>query len=142
MEERMTYGDLTTYLGYIGMIFAPLNFFSTFTNIITDTINAAQRYFETIDMIPEITDAPDAVELDEIKGDLTFDKVCFHYVPNRPILKDVSFKIKAGQHIGLVGHTGSGKSTIANLITRMYDVISGSVSIDGHDIKKIKIDSF
>ncbi len=141
MEQRMTYGDLTTYLGYTGMIFAPLNFFSTFTNIITDTINSAQRYFETIDMIPDITDDPEAVELDEIKGDLKFDKVCFHYVPNRPILKDVSFEIKAGEHIGLVGHTGSGKSTIANLITRMYDVISGSISIDGHEIKKIKIDS-
>ncbi|MBP3333650.1 MAG: ATP-binding cassette domain-containing protein [Clostridia bacterium] len=141
MEQRMTYGELTTYLGYTGMIFAPLNFFSTFTNIITDTINSAQRYFETIDMIPDITDDPEAVTLDEIKGDLTFDKVCFHYVPNRPILKDVSFEIKAGQHIGLVGHTGSGKSTIANLITRMYDVISGSISIDGHEIKKIKIDS-
>jgi ATP-binding cassette subfamily B protein len=92
-------------------------------------------------MIPDILDDKDAVFLDEIKGEVVFDKVCFHYTPNRPILKDVSFKITAGQHIGLVGHTGSGKSTIANLITRMYDVISGNIYIDGYDLKKIDLNS-
>ncbi|MBQ8742152.1 MAG: ATP-binding cassette domain-containing protein [Clostridia bacterium] len=141
MGDNMTYGELTTYIGYTALIFAPLNFFSTFTNIITDTINSAQRYFETIDMIPDILDDKEASVLDEIKGEVVFDKVCFHYTPNRPILKDVSFKIEAGQHVGLVGHTGSGKSTIANLITRMYDVISGSIYIDGHEIKKIDLNS-
>ncbi|MBR6709619.1 MAG: ABC transporter ATP-binding protein, partial [Clostridia bacterium] len=141
MGEHMTYGQFATYLGYVGMIFGPLNFFTNFTNMLTDTINSAVRMFETLDMIPEITDAPNAVELDTIKGDIVFDQVNFHYNPNRPILKDVSFTIHAGDHVGLVGHTGSGKSTIANLITRMYDVISGSISIDGHNIKEIKVDS-
>ena len=141
MDEYMTYGQFATYLGYIGMIFGPLNFFTNFTNMLTDTINSAVRMFETLDMIPEITDAPNAVELDSIGGDIIFDRVGFHYNPNRPILKDVSFTIHAGDHVGLVGHTGSGKSTIANLITRMYDVISGSISIDGHNVKDIKVDS-
>ena len=141
MGKTMTYGQLTTYLGYLGMIFGPLNFFSTFTNLITDTINSAQRMFEVLDMIPEITDAQEPVKLDEIKGDIVFDQVQFHYAPNRPILKNVSFEIHAGDHVGLVGHTGSGKSTIANLITRMYDVISGSITIDGHNIKDIEIQS-
>lgn len=141
MGKTMTYGQLTTYLGYLGMIFGPLNFFSTFTNLITDTINSAQRMFEVLDMIPEITNAPEPVKLDEIRGDIVFDQVQFHYAPNRPILKNVSFRIHAGDHVGLVGHTGSGKSTIANLITRMYDVISGTITIDGHNIKDIDIQS-
>ena len=134
----MSYGELTTFVGYMGMIFAPLNFFSNFTNMLTDTLNSAMRMFEVQDMVPEIADAPDAVELQQIKGDIEFKEVGFHYNPNRPILKNVSFQIHAGDRIGLVGHTGSGKSTIANLITRMYDVVSGSVTIDGVDVKQIK----
>lgn len=141
MGGAMTYGQLTTYLSYVGMIFAPLSFFTNFTNLLTDTMNSADRIFETMDTIPEITDAKNAVHLDEIKGHIVFDKVCFHYSPNRPILKNISYEIKPGDNVGLVGHTGSGKSTIANLITRMYDVVSGSISIDGHNIKDIEISS-
>lgn len=139
--KQMTYGELTAYFGYLGMIFGPLNFFTNFTNLVTDTMNSAQRMFETIDTIPEITDSPDAVTLDTLKGDIEFDHVSFHYSVNKPILKDVSFHIRPGDHVGVVGHTGSGKSTIANLITRMYDTISGSVSIDGINIKDIKGES-
>ncbi|MBQ3099177.1 MAG: ABC transporter ATP-binding protein [Kiritimatiellae bacterium] len=138
MGMEMTYGEFTTYLGYIGMIFGPLQFFSTFTDLVTDTINAANRMFEVLDQVPEIMDAPDAVDMPEFKGDIEFSNISFHYNPNRPILKDVNIKIHAGDNIGLVGHTGSGKSTIANLITRMYDPISGSILMDGVDLKKIK----
>ena len=141
MGARMTFGELQTYLGYIGMIFAPLDFFTNFTNIMTDTMNSASRMFETLDQVPDITDAADAVELPRIRGDIRFDHVNFHYNPNRPILKDVSFEIKQGDHVGIVGHTGSGKSTVANLVTRMYDVISGSVEIDGYNVKQIKVSS-
>ena len=141
MGGDMTYGEFTTYLGYIGMIFGPLQFFTNFTNMLTDTINSAERMFEVLDANPDIMDAPDAVELETLKGDITFQNVCFHYNPNRPILKDVNIKIHAGDNIGLVGHTGSGKSTIANLITRMYDTISGTIYLDGIDIRKIKTES-
>ena len=137
MNKTMTYGQFATYLGYIGMIFGPLNFFTQFTNMVTDTANCAQRMFEIVDAIPEITDAPDAVHFDRLKGDIRFENVCFHYAPNRPILKNVSMHINAGDHIGLVGHTGSGKSTIANLINRLYDTISGTISIDGVNVKHI-----
>ncbi|MCI8387732.1 MAG: ABC transporter ATP-binding protein [Clostridiales bacterium] len=138
MNKHMTYGDFATYLGYIGMIFGPLNFFTQFTNMVTDTANCAQRMFEITDAIPEITDAPDAVHFDRLQGDIKFENVCFHYAPNRPILKNVSLHIHPGDHIGLVGHTGSGKSTIANLINRLYDTISGSISIDGVNVKHIE----
>jgi len=138
MNKTMTYGEFTTFFGYIGMIFGPLNFFTNFTSMLTDTINSAQRMFEIVDAVPEITDAKDAIDVGRIKGDIEFRKVCFHYAANRPILKNMSFKINAGDHIGLVGHTGSGKSTIANLICRLYDCISGAVYIDGYNIRDIK----
>lgn len=141
MNNHMTYGDFATYFSYIGMIFGPLNFFTSFTDQLTDTINSAQRMFEILDAVPEITDAPDAVAIDRIRGEIEFKRVNFHYAANRPILKDVSFKINPGDHVGLVGHTGAGKSTIANLITRLYDVISGSIEIDGINVKQIKGES-
>ncbi len=141
MGESMTYGEFVTYLGYIGFIFGPLQFFSTLPEVFTDTMNAAQRVFEILDMVPEIMDAPDAVDKSELEGDIEFKNVSFHYNPNRPILKNVDIKIKRGDNIGLVGHTGSGKSTIVNLITRMYDPISGQICIDGVDLKKLKSSS-
>ncbi|MBR4205784.1 MAG: ATP-binding cassette domain-containing protein [Clostridia bacterium] len=141
MGQHMTYGEFTTYLGYIGMIFGPLQFFSTFTNLVTDTMNAAQRMFEILDMVPEVMDDHDPIDKETFDGDIEFKNVSFHYNPNRPILKDVNIKIHAGDNIGLVGHTGSGKSTIANLITRMYDPISGQILVDGVDLKKIRMSS-
>lgn len=136
--DTMTYGQLTTYIGYTGLIFSPLSFFTNFTNQVTEVMNCAVRMFEVMDMTPEVAEAPNPVHLDTIKGDIVFDHVSFHYNPNRPILKDISFTIHEGDRIGLVGHTGSGKSTIANLITRMYDVVSGSITIDGVDIKQLE----
>ena len=141
MGERMTYGDLVVYMGYTGMIFGPLGFFTNFTNMVTDTLNSAVRMFEVLDQVPEVAEAPDPVRLDSIEGEIVFDHVNFHYNPNRPILKDISFTIKKGDHVGLVGHTGSGKSTIANLITRMYDTVSGTITIDGVDIKQLETNS-
>ena len=140
MGGKMTYGQLATYIGYLGMIFGPLDFFSTFTNLITDTINSAQRMFEVLDTVPDITDAKEPHKPEKIEGNISFDRVCFHYTPNRPILNNITFDIKKGDHVGLVGHTGSGKSTVANLITRMYEVISGTVSIDGVNVKDISLD--
>ncbi len=141
MSQEMTYGEFATYLSYIGMIFGPLNFFTNFTNMVTDTANCAQRMFEIVDAIPEITDAKEPVAFERLAGDIEFSNVCFHYAPNRPILKNVSLKINAGDHIGLVGHTGSGKSTIANLINRLYDTISGTITIDGVNVKQILTES-
>ncbi len=141
MGKTMTYGQLSVYMGYTCMIFGPLSFFTNFTNIVTDTMNSAVRMFEVLDTTPEVVESPNPVRLDSIEGEIVFDHVNFHYNPNRPILKDISFTIKKGDHVGLVGHTGSGKSTIANLITRMYDTVSGTITIDGVDIKDLEIHS-
>ncbi len=141
MGEHMTYGELSVYMGYTGMIFGPLGFFTNFTNMVTETMNSAVRMFEVLDTAPEVVEAEDPVRLDAINGEIVFDHVNFHYNPNRPILKDISFTIHKGDHVGLVGHTGSGKSTIANLITRMYDTVSGTIQIDGVDIKQLEMNS-
>lgn len=141
MEKTMTYGQFGAYFAYLGMIFGPLHFFTAFTDQLTQAMNSAQRMFEIIDTVPEITEVADAVHIERLKGEIEFKKVCFHYAANRPILKNVSFKINPGDNIGLVGHTGSGKSTIANLINRLYDVISGSIKIDGVNVKKLKNDT-
>jgi ATP-binding cassette subfamily B protein len=121
------------------MIFGPLQFFTSLADQITEMTNSAQRMFEVLDTPRDIVDTKDPVKLEGMKGEIEFEEVCFHYLANRPILRNMSFKIKQGDYIGLVGHTGAGKSTIANLITRMYDVISGSIKIDGHNIKDIEI---
>ena len=137
MNHNMNFGELMTFIGYLGMIYGPLEFFANLTEQLTDTANSAERMFEVLDAVPDVSEAPDAVPVD-IKGQITFQDVCFHYAPNRPILKNVSLTIEAGENVGLVGHTGSGKSTIVNLIMRLYDVISGSISIDGVNVKHIK----
>ncbi len=141
MGKSMSYGDLMVYMGYTGMIFGPLSFFTNFTNMVTDTMNSAVRMFEVLDTVPEVVEAENPVRMDHMEGKIVFDHVNFHYNPNRPILKDISFTIEQGDHVGLVGHTGSGKSTIANLVTRMYDTVSGTITIDGVDIKDMEMHS-
>lgn len=140
MGKQMDFGALMTFIGYLGMIYGPLEFFASLTEQLTDTANSAQRMFEILDAVPDINESKNPVDL-KIKGDIKFENVCFHYKPNRQILNDINIDIKAGENVGLVGHTGSGKSTIANLITRLYDTVSGTIYIDGVNIKDIKIEN-
>ena len=102
---------------------------------------SSAKIFAILDMQPEIVDSEDAVEMDEIKGDIEFKDVWFSYIPDEWVLKGVSFKVDAGQTCAFVGATGSGKSTILSLICRNYDIQKGQILIDGVDIKKIKISS-
>jgi len=141
MDKYMTLGELLMYMQYIGMIFGPLEFFTSIAYQITQITNSAHRIFEVLDAPRDIIDIQEPVKLENIKGNIEFENVCFHYTPNRPIIRNMSFKINQGDYIGLVGHTGAGKSTIANLITRLYDVISGQISIDGHNVKNIEIET-
>ncbi len=104
-----------------------------------NTIAYLERIFEAMDEPVLIDDAPDAYDIPEIKGEVTFDHVVFGYEPGKVILNDVSFDIKPGQSVALVGPTGAGKTTVVNLISRFYDVNSGRVLIDGHDISKVTL---
>ena len=137
IDGVLTYGDFCTYLGYVGMVFAPLQFFSNYTMTVGQAAESASRIINLLEAEPEVGEAPDAVTLSEVGGRIEFSDVRFHYVPNRPILRGVSFTIEPGDHVGLVGHTGSGKSTIANLLLRMYDVTGGSIRVDGVDVRRL-----
>src|SRR5690606_1977951 len=102
---------------------------------------SSERIFEFIDEKPTVSEKEDAKPLPEIRGDVSFENIVFEYEPNRPALKNISINVKAGQSIALVGHTGSGKSTIINLLCRFYDPVQGRVLIDGMDIRDVSLES-
>jgi ATP-binding cassette subfamily B multidrug efflux pump len=108
-------------------------------NSIQSALAGAERVFEIMDEAPDL-DAPDARALSHIAGDVAFDDVCFSYEPGVPVLQHVSLHAEPGQMIALVGPTGAGKTTIANLLTRFYDVDSGAICVDGSDVRDVKKD--
>lgn len=139
--DKVSLGTFIAFSSYIGMFWQPINNLSNFYNQIITNIAGAERIFEVLDTEAEISDATDVTEIPEIKGQVTFEHVSFSYDENTKVLNDVSFQIKPGETIALVGPTGAGKTTIVNLISRFYDVQDGTVSIDGHDVKKVSIES-
>lgn len=134
-------GALVSFGSYIAMFWQPLMNLSNFYNQLVTNITGAERIFEILDTEAEITDATNAVELPKIKGEVTFSHVSFHYDDDPDVLSDVSFTVKPGETIALVGPTGAGKSTIVNLLSRFYDVQKGEVKIDGYNIKDVSIAS-
>lgn len=140
-QSGVTIGVLIAFTAYISRFWAPINTIASFYNSLLTAISYLERIFETIDEPVEVKDAPDATDMPPIKGDVSFKHVRFSYEDGVPILKDVSFDVKQGQTIAIVGPTGAGKTTIVNLLSRFYNVDSGEVLIDGIDISKVKIHS-
>lgn len=134
-------GTLIAFSTYIGMFWNPIMNLSNFYNQLITNITGAERIFEILDTKPDISDDDNVTELPEIKGEVTFDHVSFAYDGDTQVLNDVSFTIKPGETIALVGPTGAGKTTIVNLISRFYDVQKGKVYIDGHNVKEVSIES-
>ena len=130
-----TYGKLIKFVAYVNMIYSPMYFFADMIDWSAECTNALQRLFEIYDTEPDITEKENAITPDAIRGDVEFRNVKFSYVKNRKVIDDVSFKINAEQTLGIVGHTGAGKSTIANLLIRLYDPEDGEVLIDGINVK-------
>ncbi len=139
--DKVSIGTLVAFGTYVGMFWHPIMNLSNFYNQIITNLAAAERIFEILDTEPEITDAADVIEMPVIKGEVTFENVTFSYDEQTDVLSDVSFTIKPGETIALVGPTGAGKTTIVNLISRFYDVQKGTVAIDGYDVKKVSIES-
>lgn len=141
LQGMATVGTIATFITYSRRFAQPLRQLADLYNTIQSALAGAERVFDIIDIKPEINDAPDAIALDNIVGDVVFDHVDFEYVPNVPVLQDVSLHAKPGQTIALVGPTGAGKTTVVNLLSRFYDIQGGAILVDGHDIRKVQKDS-
>lgn len=142
---EISLGVLVAFGSYATMFWNPIANLSTFLNQLVTNLSAAERVFDILDTEPEIQDAPDAGELPEITGTVSFEDVSFTYDEGTEnetqVLDHVSFTASPGETIALVGPTGAGKTTIVNLISRFYDIQKGTIRIDGYDLKKVKIDS-
>ncbi len=132
---------IVAFYQYINKFFNPIQNLAEQFNRLQATFASSEKIYKIFDIVPEVVDEPDAIELETVKGDIEFRNVWFSYLPDEWVLKDVSFKVNAGDTVAFVGSTGSGKTTILSLICRNYDIQKGEILIDGINIKKIKISS-
>ena len=141
LGQTITSYTVVAFYGYISRFFNPIQTLAEQFDMLQRSFASAEKIFTIMDMVPEVVDEPDAIELDEIKGEIEFKDVWFAYKPDEWVLKGVSFHVQPKQTVAFVGSTGSGKTTILSLICRNYDIQKGQILIDGIDIKKIKISS-
>jgi ATP-binding cassette, subfamily B, bacterial len=140
-EDGVTVGLLVMFVGLVAQFQSPLQELTNMTQQIQQAATSGQRVFEVLDTMPDMEDAPDAKPLDQIDGKVEFRNVTFGYDERRPVLRNISFTVAPGEMIGLVGPSGAGKSTTINLICRFYDVTSGAVLVDDHDVRNVKLQS-
>ena len=138
LQGWATVGTIAAFYNYSRKFAAPLRQLGDLYNQIQSALAGAERVLEVMDEQPELTDAPDAVALDDVAGEVVFDQVDFSYVPGVPVLKDVSLTARPGQTIALVGPTGAGKTTIINVLSRFYDLQDGAIYVDAHDIRQVQ----
>ena len=135
LTPNLNVGDVTAVIALMNRLYGPVNSLFNMHIDITRSMALFKRVFDYFDLPHEVTNKPGAVIVEDVVGNIDFENVNFHYAEELPILKDVSFTLESGQTLAIVGPSGAGKSTIINLIPRLYDTISGSVKIDGIDIK-------
>ena len=141
LGQTISSGTIVTFYMYISKFFTPIQNLAEQSNWLQSALASSEKVFSIMDIQPQMVDAPDAVELDEVKGDIEFRDVWFSYIPGEWVLQGVSFHVEPRQTVAFVGSTGSGKSTILSLICRNYEFQKGEILIDGIDIRKIKISS-
>lgn len=140
LTNRITFGQFFMLNAYLGMIYGPMQWFAQVNNWFSRAMAGAERVFEVLDMEPE-TVVGSGQKVD-IVGEVEFDNVRFGYDKSNPVIKGVSFKVKPGEMIGLVGHSGAGKSTTINLIARFYEPDTGAIKIDGHDYRELDLHDY
>ena len=139
LQGAMTAGALTVFLSYLSMFFKPVQDLAKMTNTIAQAAVSVERVRELLEADAEMPQRPDAREAGTLNGDIVFEHVAFSYTADQPVLKDVHFQIKAGEMVGVVGPTGSGKSTMVSLVPRFYDPSAGRVLVDGVDVRDFKL---
>ena len=135
----MTYGTLLTFIAYMNMIYSPLEFFVHFFDMTADCSNALQRLFEIMDAEPDVVEKENPERPESLGGSVEFENVSFSYQKGRKIIDGVTFNVPDGHVLGIVGHTGAGKSTLANLLMRMYDVDEGKIRIGGYPVRDLEL---
>ena len=141
LGQTITSEIVTIFYGYISRFFNPIQTLAEQFDMLQRSFASAEKIFTILDMVPQVVDEEDAIELEEIRGEIEFKDVWFAYKPDEWVLKGVSFHVQPRQTVAFVGSTGSGKTTILSLICRNYDIQKGQILIDGIDIKRIKISS-
>lgn len=142
IDGAVTPGDLFAFVLFAGILIGPFSSGARVFAQIREAQGATERVFEILDQKPEVADAPNAVELRQVEGDLTVARVSFAYDDRQPVLADFSFEAKSGEMIAIVGPTGAGKTTAMNLIHRFYDPTKGSISVDGRDLRSVTLESW
>ena len=138
LDVATLFGVLTAFTLYVGRFFDPIRDLVLQYTMIQRAMAGGERVFEVLDTPPRIQDRPDAIELEAVEGRVDFDNVFFHYVEGVPILRGIDLHVAPGETVAFVGHTGAGKTTITSLVSRGYEVSSGAIRIDGHDLRDIK----
>ena len=141
LAGRMTPGDLLLFTSYVQSMYKPVRNLARLSNKYSKATVSAERISEILEVEPEIQDAPDAVEASELAGEVVFEDVSFDYGDDESVLKDLSFAVRPGQRVALVGASGAGKSTLVSLILRLYQPQEGSIHIDGANIRDYKLES-
>jgi len=141
IEGEMSLGTLVAFIAYIASFYEPINRLTEVDNIFQEAIAAGERIFELLDETTEVSDPPGAESLPVIEGRIVFEAVCFRYGSGDRVLNDISFQIAPGEVVALVGPSGAGKTSIANLICRFYDPIQGAVTVDGYNLRRVKLTS-
>lgn len=135
--HSISLGVLITFVSYIAQLNGPMRFFSWVFRMWSDSINAAQRMFEIMDAVPEVVEKENPIALENPRGEIVIKNMTFGYDPNHPVLKDINLHVKPGEMLGIVGHSGAGKTTLVNLLSRLYDVNTGSIEVDGIDVRDL-----
>jgi ATP-binding cassette subfamily B multidrug efflux pump len=141
IRGMVTIGTIAAFITYSRRFAEPLRQLGNLYNQVQGALAGAERIFEVLDTAPDQNDPPGAIELSSVTGEVELDHVTFSYVPGVPVLEDVSLRARPGQRIALVGHTGAGKTTLVNLLSRFYDPGAGCIRIDGVDIQTVRRDS-
>ena len=141
LTHQITVGELILFSTYFSQLVGPMRMFARLIMFYQDAITSARRVFEVIDLGADVPESPNAVTLDEVKGEIAFNDVSFTYEGAEETLHGINFKVNPSENVALLGYVGSGKTTLAELVPRFYDVTEGSVELDGVDVREIKLHS-